>query len=57
MPSWRCLFAVPPLAALSFWVEGGDALAAGLQQADAFTWAAVAWQAMLRLFGERLVDP
>lgn len=42
---WSSLFAVPPLAALSFWVEGWDALAAGLQQADAFTWAAVAWQA------------
>lgn len=42
---WSSLFAVPPLAALSLWVEGWDALAAGLQQADAFTWAAVVWQA------------
>ncbi|MDP2679894.1 MAG: EamA family transporter [Rhodoferax sp.] len=42
---WSSLFAVPPLAALSLWVEGWDALAAGLQQADVFTWAAVAWQA------------
>jgi O-acetylserine/cysteine efflux transporter len=42
---WSSLFAVPPLAALSLWVEGWDALAAGLQQADAFTWGAVAWQA------------
>jgi O-acetylserine/cysteine efflux transporter len=42
---WSSLFAVPPLAALSLWFEGWDALVAGLQQADAFTWAAVAWQA------------
>lgn len=42
---WSSLFAVPPLALLSLWVEGWDALAAGLQQADAFTWGAVAWQA------------
>ena len=42
---WSSLFAAPPLAALSLWVEGWDALVAGLQQADAFTWAAVAWQA------------
>lgn len=42
---WSSLFAWPPLAALSLWVEGWDAVAAGLQQADAFTWAAVAWQA------------
>lgn len=42
---WSSLFALPPLAALSLWVEGWDAVAAGLQQADAFTWAAVAWQA------------
>ncbi|MCF8159555.1 MAG: EamA family transporter [Polaromonas sp.] len=42
---WSSLFAVPPLAALSLWVEGWDVLAAGLRQADVFTWAAVAWQA------------
>lgn len=42
---WSSLFAWPPLAALSLWVEGWDAVAAGLQQADVFTWAAVAWQA------------
>ena len=42
---WSSLFAVPPLALLSLWVEGWDALATGVQQADAFTWAAVAWQA------------
>ncbi len=42
---WSALFAVPPLALLSLWVEGWPALAAGLQHADGFTWAAVAWQA------------
>jgi O-acetylserine/cysteine efflux transporter len=43
---WSSLFAVPPLALLSIWMEGWDALALGLQQADAFTWGAVAWQAV-----------
>jgi O-acetylserine/cysteine efflux transporter len=42
---WSSLFAVPPLAALSLWVEGWDALAAGVQGADMGAWAAVAWQA------------
>lgn len=42
---WSSLFAVPPLFALSLWVEGWPALLAGVQQADAFAWAAVAWQA------------
>lgn len=42
---WSSLFAVPPLAVLSLWVEGWPALLAGLQQADATAWAAVAWQA------------
>ncbi|MCB8745642.1 EamA family transporter [Rhodoferax sp. U2-2l] len=42
---WSSLFAVPPLALLSLWVEGWSALQAGLQQADATAWAAVAWQA------------
>jgi len=42
---WSSLFAVPPLAALSLWVEGWPALARGFESADAFTWAAVAWQA------------
>ena len=42
---WSSLFALLPLAALSLWVEGWDAVASGLRQADAFTWAAVAWQA------------
>ncbi|MEY4098913.1 MAG: hypothetical protein RL300_84 [Pseudomonadota bacterium] len=42
---WSSLFAWPPLAVLSLWFEGWDAVAAGLRQADVFTWAAVAWQA------------
>ena len=42
---WSSLFAVPPLALLSLWVEGWPALLSGLQQADATAWAAVAWQA------------
>ncbi|HOE43751.1 MAG TPA: EamA family transporter [Rhodoferax sp.] len=42
---WSSLFAVPPLAVLALTVEGWDVLAAGLQQASAMTWAAVAWQA------------
>lgn len=42
---WSSLFAVPPLFALSLWVEGWDALAAGVRGADMGAWAAVAWQA------------
>ncbi|WP_180129137.1 EamA family transporter [Rhodoferax sp. BLA1] len=42
---WSSLFAVPPLAVLSLWVEGWPALLAGLQHADGVAWAAVAWQA------------
>jgi len=42
---WSSLFAVPPLALLSLWVEGWAALADGLQHANSLTWAAVAWQA------------
>ncbi len=41
---WSSGFAVPPLIALSLFVEGWDAVAAGLQAADAATWAAVAYQ-------------
>ena len=42
---WSSLFAAPPLALLSLWFEGWPAMAAGLAQADTFTWLAVAWQA------------
>jgi len=49
---WSSLFAVPPLFVLSLWVEGADALVNGVQQATAFTWVAVAWQAWANsLFG------
>jgi O-acetylserine/cysteine efflux transporter len=42
---WSSLFAVPPLMLLTLWMEGWPAVANSLEQADAFTWAAVAWQA------------
>jgi len=42
---WSSLFAVPPLLVLTVTMEGWDAVTAGLRQADAATWAAVAWQA------------
>jgi O-acetylserine/cysteine efflux transporter len=42
---WSSAFAVPPLAVLCLALEGWDAVAAGLQGANATTWAAVAWQA------------
>jgi O-acetylserine/cysteine efflux transporter len=43
---WSSLFAVPPLLALSLWLEGPAAMARGLAAADAGTWAAVVWQAL-----------
>jgi O-acetylserine/cysteine efflux transporter len=42
--AWSSLFAVPPLLALSFALEGWPRIAAGLREADALTWAAVVWQ-------------
>ena len=42
---WSSAFAVPPLLALSLTFEGWNAVAAAVRQADAATWAAVAWQA------------
>jgi O-acetylserine/cysteine efflux transporter len=42
---WSSAFAVPPLLLLSLWFEGPQAIAQGLRDADAPTWAAVAWQA------------
>jgi O-acetylserine/cysteine efflux transporter len=42
---WSSLFAVPPLFALAFVFEGPIAMLNGVRNADAVTWAAVAWQA------------
>ena len=41
-----CLFSIPPLFAMSLWLEGWPAIVKGVTQADALTWAAVAWQAV-----------
>ena len=41
---WSSAFALPPLFLLSWVVEGPAAIWQGLTQADALTWAAVAWQ-------------
>jgi O-acetylserine/cysteine efflux transporter len=43
---WASLFSVPPLAVASLALEGWPAIAAGLQAADAVTWASVLWQAV-----------
>ncbi|MEP7155969.1 MAG: EamA family transporter [Betaproteobacteria bacterium] len=43
---WTSLFAAPPLFMLSLIFEGWPAISAGLQSADAGTWAAVAWQSV-----------
>jgi O-acetylserine/cysteine efflux transporter len=44
--AWSGLFAIPPLVVLSLLVEGWPAIATGVANADAFTWAAVAWQSV-----------
>jgi O-acetylserine/cysteine efflux transporter len=41
---WSSLFSAPPLLFLSLALEGWDAIAAGLRNADLATWAAVLWQ-------------
>ncbi len=41
---WASMFSVPPLFALSFFVEGWPAIANGLTHADIYAWASVAWQ-------------
>jgi O-acetylserine/cysteine efflux transporter len=43
---WSGAFAVPPLLILSLLTEGPQAIARGLADADAGTWAAVAWQSV-----------
>lgn len=41
---WSSAFAVPPLFALSFALEGWDNIANGVRNADLSIWAAIAWQ-------------
>jgi O-acetylserine/cysteine efflux transporter len=43
---WAALFSVPPLLALSLWLEGPAMIARGIAQAGAVTWAAVVWQSV-----------
>jgi O-acetylserine/cysteine efflux transporter len=43
---WASLFSTPPLLALSFALEGWEAMREGLLRADAATWGAVLWQAV-----------
>jgi O-acetylserine/cysteine efflux transporter len=43
---WASLFSIPPLFAMSLWLEGWPAIVKGVTSADALTWAAVAWQAV-----------
>lgn len=43
---WSSLFAVPPLALLSWLFEGPQAIAQGLAAAGPGVWAAVLWQAL-----------
>ena len=43
---WTSLFAVPPLFALSWWMEGPQAMASGVMQASVGVWACVLWQAI-----------
>ncbi len=42
---WSSAFAIPPLFALSFAVEGWDAMVAGVLHSPLSAWAAIAWQA------------
>jgi O-acetylserine/cysteine efflux transporter len=41
---WSSLFALPPLFALSFFIDGLSAIENGLLHADAFAWGGVLWQ-------------
>lgn len=43
---WASLFSAPPLLALSFVLEGWEAIRDGVMRADTATWAAVLWQAV-----------
>ncbi|WP_212745100.1 EamA family transporter [Hydrogenophaga sp. 2FB] len=43
---WSSLFAVPPLLALSWWLEGPQLMRTSLEQASGLVWASVLWQAV-----------
>jgi O-acetylserine/cysteine efflux transporter len=43
---WASLFSIPPLFAMSLWLEGWPAIVKGVTAATPWTWAAVAWQAV-----------
>lgn len=43
---WSSVFAVPPLLALSWWLEGPQAIASSVLHAGAGVWASVLWQAL-----------
>lgn len=43
---WSSVFAVPPLFALSWLIEGPQAIANSLQHAGTLVWASVLWQAV-----------
>ena len=43
---WSSLFAVPPLALLSLWLEGPEIIVRSLGSASAGVWAAVLWQSI-----------
>ena len=43
---WSSLFAVPPLLAMAWWVEGPQVLRHSVQQAGVGTWLGVLWQSV-----------
>lgn len=43
---WSSLFAVPPLLALSWWLEGPALMVSSLRAASVGVWASVLWQAI-----------
>lgn len=43
---WSSLFAVPPLFALSWFIEGPELMRSAVEQASGLVWASVLWQAV-----------